>query len=97
MEEETPLSPSVRVPRQLALRSEGLNVLLDRASTLAVEWGIGLQSRTSELLPSLFASASENLRSSMQMLILNPIQGLTNIQGVISGTGVFGGRVTSCQ
>ena len=61
MEEDTPLRPSVRVPRHPGWRLEGLLVLPERASTPAVERGIGLQSSTSALLTFLAASASENL------------------------------------
>ena len=61
MEEDIPLRPSVRVPRHPDWTLEGLILLPERASTPAVERGIGLQSSTSALLTSLAASASENL------------------------------------
>ena len=62
MEDEMPLRPKVRAPRQSGWGWEASERLEDRASRPAVERGIGVQSSTSALLPSLAVSASKNLQ-----------------------------------
>ena len=74
MEEETPLRPRVSVPRHPGWKPEASRLLLDRASTLAVERGIGLQSSTSALLPSLAASASETLQQQVAIASCTPTE-----------------------
>ena len=75
MEEETPLRPSVRVPRHPGSKPEASRLLPDRASTPAVERGIGLQSSTSALLPSPAASACEDLPHRLAIAACTPERG----------------------